>query len=48
MKHGIGACEMTHNFGPFLTWRNNESIGDTERVKSQFRMLKKFVALSVC
>ena len=32
MKHRIEACEMTHNFGPFETWR----IGDTERVKANF------------
>ena len=36
MKHGIGACEMTHSFGPFETWRIYESIGDTERVKARF------------
>ena len=27
---------MTHNFGPFETWRNYESIGDAERVKANF------------
>ena len=34
MKHGFGACEMTHSFGLFETWRYYESIGDAERVKA--------------
>ena len=36
MKHEVCACEMTHTFGPFETWLNYESVGDTERVKANF------------
>lgn len=46
MKHGFGACEMTHSFGLFETWRNYESIGDTERVKANsggFKSLSRSV-----